>query len=87
MIPLKYQRRQFPIVVSFAMTINKSQGQSLKKVEIYLPSHGFSHGHLYIAISRVTSRDGLKILTTDENVQDANVTSNVVYPKVFRNVR
>ena len=52
-----------------------------------MPSHGFSHGHLYIAISRVTSRDGLKILTTDENVQDANVTSNVVYPKVFRNVR
>ena len=35
MIPFKFQRRQFPIVVSFAMTINKSQGQSLKKVEIY----------------------------------------------------
>ncbi|KEH18324.1 PIF1 helicase, putative [Medicago truncatula] len=64
------------------MTINKSQGQT---VEIYLSIHVFSHGRLYVAISRVTSRDGLKMLTMDENVQDANVTSNVVYPKVFRN--
>ena len=34
---VKFQRRQFPIYVSYAMTINKSQGQSLKNVEIYLP--------------------------------------------------
>ena len=43
-IPFKFQRRQFPISVSFAMTINKSQGQSLKNVGIYLPSPVFSHG-------------------------------------------
>ena len=29
-IPFKFQRKQFPLMVSFAMTINKSQGQSLK---------------------------------------------------------
>jgi len=34
-IPFKFQRRQFPIFVSFAMTINKSQRQSLKSVGIY----------------------------------------------------
>jgi len=43
-IPFKFQRRQFPIFVSFAMTINKSQGQPLKNVGIYLPSPVFSHG-------------------------------------------
>ncbi|XP_021996130.1 uncharacterized protein LOC110893324 [Helianthus annuus] len=32
-IPFAFQRRQFPIAVCFAMTINKSQGQSLSKVE------------------------------------------------------
>jgi len=41
---------------------------------------------LYVAILRVTSRDGLKILINDEDGQDTDVTSNVVYREVFRNV-
>jgi len=85
-IPFKFQRRQFPISVSFAMTINKSQWQSLKNVGIYLPSSVFSHGQLYVAISRVTSKQGLKILIVDGDGGNTNMTSNVVYHEVFRNV-
>jgi ATP-dependent DNA helicase PIF1 len=41
--PFKLTRRQFPIIVSYAMTINKSQGQSLDYVGLYLPKDVFSH--------------------------------------------
>jgi len=85
-IPFKFQRKQFPLTVSFAMTINKRQGQSLKHVGVYLPSPIFSHGQLYMALSWVTSREGLKILISDDDSEDTDVTPNVVYHEVFRNV-
>ena len=68
------------------MTISKSQGQSLKSVGIYLPSPVFSHGQLYVAISRVTSKQGLKILIVDGDGENTVTTSFVVYHEVFRNV-
>jgi len=86
-ISFKFQRRQFPITVSFAMTINKSQGQSLGHVGVYLPTPVFSHGQLYVVVSRVTSRERIKILITNEDDEDTDETSNVVYEEVFRNVR
>jgi ATP-dependent DNA helicase PIF1 len=84
--PFKMNRRQFPIIVSYAMTINKSQGQSLDCVGLYLPKPVFSHGQLYVAISRVKAKKGLKILILDDQKKATNITTNVVYKEVFHNI-
>ncbi|PIA58337.1 hypothetical protein AQUCO_00500336v1 [Aquilegia coerulea] len=75
--------RQFPLKVCFAMTINKSQGQTLQHVGIYLPRPVFSHGQLYVVVSRTTSRKGLKILIEQEEDEPDGHTKNVVYHEIF----
>ncbi|KAF1862388.1 hypothetical protein Lal_00026919 [Lupinus albus] len=84
---LKQTMRQFPLTVSYAMTINKSQGQSLASVELYLPRPVFGHGQLYVVFSRVQSMEGLKILIHDKEGKTMNTTINVVYKEVFQNLQ
>ncbi|KAH1254932.1 ATP-dependent DNA helicase PIF1 [Glycine max] len=84
--PFKLIRRQFSFMVSFAMTINKSQGQSLALVGLYLPTPVFSHGQLYVALSRVQSKKGLHILIHDNQGTPKNTTINIVYKEVFANL-
>ena len=86
-LPFRMRRRQFPIAVAFAMRIKKSQGQSLKEVEIYLPRPVFSHGQLYVALSRVTSKKGLKVLIVDKEGNTQSQTMNVVFKEIFQNIR
>jgi ATP-dependent DNA helicase PIF1 len=79
-------RRQFPIKVSYAMTINKSQGQTISKVGVFLLSPVFSHGQLYIALSRVTSPKGLRVLIGNSPPSFDEYTPNVVYDEVFSQI-
>ena len=77
------RRRQFPIRLAFAMTINKAQGQSVKHVGIDLRIPVFSHGQLYVALSRATSGRRIRVLFPD-NIRETT-TVNVVYPEVLLN--
>ena len=42
------RRYQFPLALSFDMTVNKSQGQTVQRVGIDLHVPCFSHGQLYV---------------------------------------
>ncbi|CAN1249080.1 ATP-dependent DNA helicase pif1 [Linum perenne] len=76
-------RRQYPVAICFAMTINKSQGQTLKQVGLCLQHQVFSHGQLYVALSRVTTRTGLKILSCDVDGNHLNTMQNIVYKEIL----
>jgi len=80
-VAFKFTRRQFPVRLSFAITINKSQGQTVKHVGLDLRRPVFTHGQFYVAISRVTSRLNIKAIW-EANKQEAN-TKNIVYTEVL----
>ena len=82
-LPFTLNRRQFPIRVAFSMTINKSQGQTLSRVGIYLPEPAFAHGQLYVAFSRVTMYQYIKVLI--DNSENCK-TRNIVYHEIFRSI-
>jgi ATP-dependent exoDNAse (exonuclease V) alpha subunit len=85
-LPFVLKRIQFPVYVCFAMTINKSQGQSLQRVGLFLSKPVFSHGQLYVAISRFTSRNGLRIFIADTHDGDKFKTKNIVCKEIFKNL-
>jgi ATP-dependent DNA helicase PIF1 len=89
-VPFTLCRRQFPVKVAFGMTINKSQGQTLQQVGIYLPNPVFGHGQLYVAFSRVRRGADVKVKIVDGEQQGKLVegsskvfTKNVVYREIF----
>ncbi|XP_050110486.1 uncharacterized protein LOC126589277 [Malus sylvestris] len=84
--PFTVRRRQYPLKICYAMTINKSQGQSLKMVGLFLSQTVFSHGQLYVALSRVTSKKGLKIVIAHNSDMPYGYTKNIVYKDVLKHL-
>ena len=78
-VDIPFRRHQFPVKPCFVMTINKSQGQTLNHVGIYLPEHVFSHGQLYVAFSRAKRPSTISVYLGNPE----GYTSNIVYNEVL----
>ncbi|XP_035445477.2 uncharacterized protein LOC118272869 [Spodoptera frugiperda] len=76
--PFQFKRTQFPVSVCYAMTINKAQGQTLRVAGVDLSVSCFSHGQLYVGLSRVSSSRNLYVHVPDGS------TFNIVYPEALR---
>ena len=70
------ERQQFPVQHAFSMTINKSQGQSVKNVGLDLRHPVFTHGQFYVVASRCTSSECIKVLFPEGS--ECSVTTNIV---------
>jgi ATP-dependent DNA helicase PIF1 len=82
--PFEWTRRQFPVNIAFAITINKSQGQTLSKVAIYLPEPCFAHGQLYTALSRVSHPKNIRVMIVpSDDSPSHNQTRNIVYTEIL----
>ncbi|XP_027076324.1 uncharacterized protein [Coffea arabica] len=85
---IPFKRTQFPVKLCFAMTINKSQGQTLDRVGIYLREPVFSHGQLYVALSRAKMSSAVRVLImpptffATKTVPESR-TRNVVYRDIL----
>ena len=80
----EWRRTQFPVKVAFSMTIHKSQGQTLRKVAVWLQEPCFGHGQLYVAASRVGDPENIKFYIMSQEGQPDYVTKNVVYKELLQ---
>ncbi|KAI9909093.1 hypothetical protein PsorP6_015194 [Peronosclerospora sorghi] len=72
--PFTLMQRKFPLQLAFAMTINKSQGQTIETVGIHLSEPVLTHGQLYGALSRASRVSGVAL-----HFPNGESTTNVVY--------
>jgi len=72
--PFTLQRCQFPLQLAFAM----AQGQTMKTVGIFLPEPAFTHGQLYVALSRATCVNDIFVFCPN-----GRTTTNVVYTELL----
>ena len=77
------RRKQYPIKHAYALTIDKSQGQSLERVGVDLETECFAHGQLYTGVSRAKYPNAISIYIP--STQESYKTKNIVWKEVLLN--
>jgi len=72
---MEARRDQIPLILAWALSVHKSQGQTLERVKVDL-RHTFEKGQAYVALSRATSMQGLQVL-------GFNATKVMAHPRVL----
>ena len=84
-------RCQFPLRLAYCMTYNKSQSQTFKRILLDCIGEPFIHGHLYVAMSRITNSHNIRLFINEDQLHQnlysiheyMPVITNVVYKKVL----
>lgn len=61
---LRISRHQVPLILAWALSIHKSQGQTIQRVKVDL-GRVFEKGQSYVALSRAATIEGLQVLRFD----------------------
>ena len=83
-------RAQLPFKLCYAMTVNKSQGQSYEMGLFDTTGETFSHGQTYVALSRIRYYNTIRLIVSDKSVIENDIGKypmllNCVYPSVILN--
>jgi ATP-dependent DNA helicase PIF1 len=82
-LPFTFAKKRFPLQLTYAMTINKSQRQTLSHVGLHFANDVFSHGQLYVAFSRAKPLANVKVQLPDTVHVQIGLMRNVVYEEAL----
>jgi hypothetical protein len=80
-LPFTILRRQFPVIPAYCLSVHKAQGQTLKKVGLIFESDPFTHGQLYVALSRVAGWDCITACHTSNNIKNVVLRHLLIRPQ------
>ena len=75
-------RAQVPLILAWALSIHKAQGQTLDRVKVDLGKI-FEKGQAYVALSRATCQEGLQITRFDPRKVMAHDRVRIFYDSLY----